>query len=593
MSPTRPIRPICLFLLALAAALCLAGIVDHDLWNPDEPRVCSIAKAMWQTRDWAVPRLAGEIFIEKPPLYLWLCGACGHLFEPLFGYVGAARLSVSLCALATLAATAWLAFLLRGRRRDALFGVLVLATMPQFLIDMHRMRVDVLLASCVAVSVAFLAHAYLKDRPWSLLPAGIAAAGAFLSKGPVGWILILPAAIPLAFHAFLSERGRPARKTWFFAHLLAAGLALGLSALWVLAIYRHPDPGAWKAWFWENQIGRTTGTATALGHHHPWELHYYLVHLPAVFGPWIPHFLLWLAGDVKTLRAAPLRDRWRSLLLSPAFFLACWGFGGLILLTLPSTKRGIYLLPLYPAYALMAADAIPRATHVLFKYWSRIAQAGALLFAAGILLIPALAPLLPESLPAPLVRWTPYHTATLLLALLCLAAFRLSKTARPATALFLANAFLWLVIFAVPYQARDTRKSMRAATLRMAAALPADTSRTAAYRLDETARALLHFYAGVVLVPLDVSHVPPHLPGGELATSAVSLVLSGKHPRFNAILAEAHHVRDRHWPHSAEAARSSLPGNGTLYYLAPRHPGNRFAPHRISALFGPQPPESR
>ena len=155
MSSTRSTasRLLPLILLLLVAALTLAGIVDHDLWTPDEPRVCCIAKTMWQTRDWAVPRLAGEIFLEKPPLYLWLCGACGHLFEPLFGYVGAARLSCTLCALGTLAATAWLGWLLRGRRRDALVSVLVLSTMPLFLLDMHRMRTDVLLAFTVSATV--------------------------------------------------------------------------------------------------------------------------------------------------------------------------------------------------------------------------------------------------------------------------------------------------------------------------------------------------------------------------------------------------------------------------------------------------------
>ena len=578
MSPSSPkSRLLPLLLLLLAAALTLAGIVDHDLWNPDEPRVCCIAKTMWQTRDWAVPRLAGEIFIEKPPLYLWLCGACGHLFEPLFGYIGAARLSCTLCALGTLAATAWLGWLLRGRRRDALVSVLVLSTMPLFLLDMHRMRTDVLLAFTVAATVAFLAHAYLKNRPWSLFPAGACAAAAFLTKGPIGWILILPAAAPLALQAFLSERGRPARKTWFFAHLLSILLALGLAALWVLAIYRHPDPAAWKAWFWDNQIGRTTGAATALGHHHPWELHYYIVHLPALLAPWTPHVFLWIAGCLKTLRAAPLRPRWRILVLSPAFFLACWGFGGLLLLTLPSTKRGIYLLPLYPAYALMATAAIPRATHVLFKYWSLIAKAGALLFATALLLLPALAPVLSSSLPAPLVHWTPYHTFTLLLTLLYLATARLTKTiqapaTRHAVTLFLANAFFWLVLFAVPYQARNTEKSMRAATLLIAAALPADTTRTAAYHLDETARSLLEFHSGIVLSPLDVPSANKHFPDPAAAAPVIAQILSGTHPRFTSILAETHEPHDINWPPAAEAARTSIPGTGTLYYLAPPSP---------------------
>ena len=564
MSPSpQKSRLLPLLLLLLAAALTLAGIVDHDLWTPDEPRVCCIAKTMWQTRDWAVPRLAGEIFLEKPPLYFWLCGACGHLFEPLFDYVGAARLSCTLCALGTLAATAWLGWLLRGRRRDALVSVLVLSTMPLFLLDMHRMRTDVLLAFTVAAAVAFLAHAYLKNHPWSLLPAGICAAAAFLAKGPIGWILILPAALPLALHALLSERGRPARKTWFFAHLLAVLLALGLSALWILAIYRHPDPAAWKAWFWDNQIGRTTGTATALGHHNPWAIYYYIVLLPVVLGPWFPHLVHALVLRVRKFSATP----WKTILASPSFLIACWGFGGLILLTIPSTKRGVYLLPLYPAYALLAVAAIPLTTNRFYCIWTAIWEILVAILAAVLLLLPAIAHLLPPdyTIPAaavPLVHWTAYHTFTLLLALLWLALRRPLRDATPALRLFLANAFLWLAVFAVPFQAIDAAKSLREPALRIAAALPADTTRTAAWHLDETARAALEYYAGVVLPPLA-------LPPDTDPAAAISRILSGAHPDYTTVLACARRDRDKAWSPSAEASHVLLGGKRNLYLLVP------------------------
>lgn len=596
-SPQNP-RLLPLLLLLLAAALCIAGIVDHDLWTPDEPRVCCISKTMWQTRDWAVPRLAGEIFLEKPPLYFWLCGACGHLFGHLFDHVGAARLSCTLCALGTLAAAAWLAYLLRGRRRDALWTILLLSTMPQFLLEMHWMRTDVLLAFTVAATVAFLVLAYLKNHPWALLPAGLAAAAAFLAKGPIGWILIAPAAIPLALHAFLSDRGRPARKTWIQSHLLAALLALGLTSLWVLAIYRHPDPAAWKAWFWDNQIGRTTGTATALGHHNPWAIHYYLVLLPVVLGPWFPHLVHALVLRARKFRATP----WKTLLASPSFLIACWGFGGLILLTIPATKRGVYLLPLYPAYALLAAAAIPLATTRFYRIWTRIWETLSLLLAAAILLLPAIARLLPPDWflnpwDIPLVHWTPYHTFTLLLlALYLFALYRLRSAppdsplreggcrpcrqggvlraalSTPSLRLFLANAFLWLVVFAVPFQVIDASKSLRAPTLQIAAALPSDTSHTAAYHLDETSRAALEYYAGVVLAPLDVPRDANNTPIRELAPPVIDQVLSGAHPRFTSILAQAKRPRDKIWPPAAESPPVLL-GSRSLYLLtAPPSP---------------------
>lgn len=562
-----------LLLLLLAGALCLAGIVDHDLWTADEPRVCCLSKTMWETGEWAVPRLAGDIFIEKPPLYFWVCGACGAFFGRLFGYVGGARLSVSLCALGTLAAAGWMAWLLRGRRREALFAVLVLATMPQFLIDMHWMRTDVLLAFCVAAASAFLLLAYRHGRPWALLPAGIAAAGAFLAKGPIGWILIAAAAAPLALQAALSERGRSARAAWVLAHAAAALLAVGLAGLWVLAIYLRDDPSAWNAWFWDNQVGRTTGAATALGHHHPWSVHYYLVLLPIVLGPWLPHLVLALGRGAAALRRG--RPGWRAVVGNPAFFPVVWGFGGLALLTLPSTKRGIYLLPLYPAYALLAAAAIPRATHRFFRIWT-VAWEGAVAVAAAVLLLlPAVARLLPPdgtlaAAGGPLVHWTACHAATLVLAVLWLWLRRRAAGAdgAPAIRLFLANAFLWLAVFGVPFQAIDEHKSMREGTLRIAAALPADTSRTGGYHLDETARAALQFYAGVVIRPIDVPCDANLAPIKELAEPVVARILDGRDGDFTTVLAAARRDRDKIWPPSAEAASATLSGRRRLFFLA-------------------------
>ncbi|MBR3583029.1 MAG: glycosyltransferase family 39 protein [Kiritimatiellae bacterium] len=562
-------------LLLVAAALCLAGIVDHDLWTADEPRVCCLSKTMWETGEWAVPRLAGDIFIEKPPLYFWVCGACGRFFGPLFGYVGGARLSVSLCALGTLAAAAWMAWLLRGRRRDALGAVLVLATMPQFLIDMHWMRTDVLLAFCVAAAAAFLVLAYRRGRPWALLPAGVAAAGAFLAKGPIGWILIAAAAAPLVLQAVLTERGRSARTNWILSHLLAALLAIGLAGLWVLAIYLRDDPSAWNAWFWDNQVGRTTGAATALGHHHPWSVHYYLVLLPIVLGPWLPHLVLALGRGWAAVRRRG-RDGWRAVVTSPGFFLVAWGFGGLALLTLPSTKRGIYLLPLYPAYALLAASALPHAMHRFFRVWTAVWETLAAIAGAVLLLLPAVARLLPPDWAiadagGPLVHWTAYHTATLLSAGLWLWLRRRAATAEnaPAVRLFLANAFLWLAVFAVPFQAIDAHKSMREGTLRIAAALPADTSRTGGYHLDETARAALQFYAGVVIRPLDIPCDANLAPIKELAEPIIARILEGRDGDFTTVLAAARRDRDKIWPPSAEAAAATLSGRRRLFFLAP------------------------
>ena len=70
----------CLSLALCSALLFLLGLENHDLWNPDEPRVAGIAAEMAMDGDMVVPRLNNQPFLEKPPLYFWASSAVMNLF---------------------------------------------------------------------------------------------------------------------------------------------------------------------------------------------------------------------------------------------------------------------------------------------------------------------------------------------------------------------------------------------------------------------------------------------------------------------------------------------------------------------------------
>ena len=68
--------------LAVAAALVLfTNLGGRDFWEPDEPRHGAIAEEMRELRHGApqlvVPRLNGEPYSQKPPLYYWLAAGAG------------------------------------------------------------------------------------------------------------------------------------------------------------------------------------------------------------------------------------------------------------------------------------------------------------------------------------------------------------------------------------------------------------------------------------------------------------------------------------------------------------------------------------
>ena len=92
----------------LLLAVCVMGIAGHDLWTPDEPRDVCVSYTVVTSGDWVVPRLAGEPFMEKPPLFFIVCGLMGMWLSPLLGFVGGARMVVALCALMGATATWWI-----------------------------------------------------------------------------------------------------------------------------------------------------------------------------------------------------------------------------------------------------------------------------------------------------------------------------------------------------------------------------------------------------------------------------------------------------------------------------------------------------
>ncbi len=48
------------------------GLGLRDPWPADEPRFALVARDMVQSGDWLFPRVGGDLYPDKPPLYFWL-----------------------------------------------------------------------------------------------------------------------------------------------------------------------------------------------------------------------------------------------------------------------------------------------------------------------------------------------------------------------------------------------------------------------------------------------------------------------------------------------------------------------------------------
>jgi 4-amino-4-deoxy-L-arabinose transferase-like glycosyltransferase len=322
------------FLLMLCL-YTLPGLAGHEPWKQDETYIADIVRNMLATGDAVVPRMAGEAFMEKPPLFYWVAGALARLTSPVLPLADGARLATGAFVLLACAALAQC-----GRRWvDAQFGrttVFVLLACVGLAAFAHLMLTDTALLAGIAIGMAGLPR--WRTRPGaSGLQIGTGIGIGFLAKGLLapGVFGLAAVLLPLCFARW---RVRAYAQTVLVA-LLAA---LPWLTLWPAALWLR-SPELFNDWLWTNNIGRFVGFSVPV--------------LGAAHDPWFWAKNLWWI----TFPAAPLafvalwrgRGAWRTdeRMQSAAVFAAVI-FG--VLVASASARDG-YALPLLPPLALLGA----------------------------------------------------------------------------------------------------------------------------------------------------------------------------------------------------------------------------------------------
>src|SRR5258706_3989362 len=167
----------------LAALIAFAGIGSHSLWSPDEPTGAAVGRAMLDSGDLIVPRLNGEPFLEKPPLYWWVQVAA---FRALGILDAVARVPSALFSALTLLVAYAIGRRLGGRRQG-MMALVVLGTTVVFVQNLGRVGVDPALTFYVAL--AHLGFAVLaetrspSEARWARLLIVVAIPLGFLRQG--------------------------------------------------------------------------------------------------------------------------------------------------------------------------------------------------------------------------------------------------------------------------------------------------------------------------------------------------------------------------------------------------------------------------
>jgi 4-amino-4-deoxy-L-arabinose transferase-like glycosyltransferase len=306
----------------LLAAWAALGLFGHDPWKPDEAYSFGLVYHILESGDWLVPTLAGEPFVEKPPLFFWTAAVFARLFGWALPLHDAARLACAFYVGLTLWFTCRIARTIRGQ--VPISAVLILAGSLGYLQHAHQLVTDNALMAGLAMGLYGLAR---QNGPWLGTGAGIA----FLSKGLLGPGFL---ALTALFVVPLKEY-RHSWRSWPWALAAFAPWAL----IWPWLLYRH-SPVLFHEWFWVNNFGRFTGSAGLGG---------VLDHALYVKA------LVWFALPAWPLAAYAV---WKER-FSPGIQLPLVAFVVmLVVLSAASSARSIYGLPMLVPLALLAAHGL-------------------------------------------------------------------------------------------------------------------------------------------------------------------------------------------------------------------------------------------
>jgi 4-amino-4-deoxy-L-arabinose transferase-like glycosyltransferase len=317
----------------LIVCACFLFLGSRGLNEPDEGRYAEIGREMAVSGQWLLPHLNGFPHFQKPPLLYWFTAASFNAFGQ---NEWAARLPSTLAALGTLVLTFWMTRSLLGRSA-AWCATLVLLSSLEFFALARTLTPDMLMTFWITAALASLVHVHNGGHAiWRWAFFGAMGMG-FCTKGPMAFVVPMCGALGMQFAA--RRNGLKLSLPW--GRGLLVSLMIGLSWFITLAVTSHEL----FYYFWHYELLERFASK-AHGRSQP--LWFFIPVVLIGFMPWT-----WFLPPL-------LRDAWRRLrhgaLLSPLHgLLLGWIVPPLIILSFSGSKLLTYVLPLFPALAVLIA----------------------------------------------------------------------------------------------------------------------------------------------------------------------------------------------------------------------------------------------
>jgi len=360
-----------LFLLCCSLVLFLPGFFTVPPIDRDEARFAQATKQMVESGDFVDIRFQDDVRYKKPVGIYWMQAAVVETASAL----GLPRAEVRIWlyripsligAIGAVLLTYWTA-LPFVTRRGAILAGLIMASSVLLGVEARLAKTDAMLLLTVVAAMGAMARVYLSWQrgedplhpPWSW-PAifWTALAGGILLKGPLILVFVV---LTIAALAILD---RSAAWLWRLRPVWGLMWLLVLVLPWFVAIF-------WRAGdtFFADSIGGDMLAKFAAQESHGAPPGFYLLLFWVTFWP----------GAALAGMAAPAV--WRARREPGAQYLLAWLMPSWIMFELVMTKLPHYVLPLYPAIAILTVGALER--RVLSRSWLKRGAAWWFVIPAG------------------------------------------------------------------------------------------------------------------------------------------------------------------------------------------------------------------
>ena len=360
-----------LFFVFFFTALCLFPVLMMKDWSPsNELRYIGIADEALRDGHIFAFHTHGEIYADKPPLYLWLIMLSRVIFGKhvpfilyMFSFIPALVIVQVM--------DKWIRL---ERASDRAVLALMALTMMMYLGMAVVLRMDMLMCMFIVLALFTFFKMYcgagnLRSQR-IMLPVWIFLA--LFTKGPVG--ILVP---PISILVFLAVKGK-IKDTGKYLGWRTWTIIAVLFGLWVFAAYMEGGKE-----YINNLLFHQTVDRAVNAFHHKRPFWYYV---PALFYTTAPYCLL-LVGSVAAMLSVKWKERKDPSAQDPsttddaATLFLCVIISTFLMLSAFSSKLSIYLAPMFPFMVWLFPLVLDKTGWKRWMGWSLGIPAGILAFA--------------------------------------------------------------------------------------------------------------------------------------------------------------------------------------------------------------------